>query len=93
MQFVNSAGKESAPFYFWDNKPHECSQTWRSPQRVRSDDAGERAGHGVAAHEVVRVHDVLSTVTKAIGVRIKEDDGSFGDVHAKLVVDATGQNG
>ena len=28
VQFVNAAGKQSAPFYFWDNKPHECSQTW-----------------------------------------------------------------
>src|ERR1700678_3372675 len=28
VQFVNSQGKLSAPFYFWDNKPHECSQTW-----------------------------------------------------------------
>ena len=28
VQFVNAAGKLSAPFYFWDNKPHECSQTW-----------------------------------------------------------------
>ena len=33
VQFVNAAGRESAPFYFWDNKPHECSQTW---QVVRS---------------------------------------------------------
>src|SRR3990170_5337638 len=24
VQFVNSSGKLSAPFYFWDNKPHEC---------------------------------------------------------------------
>src|SRR5678815_898501 len=25
VQFVNSQGKQSAPFYFWDNKPHELS--------------------------------------------------------------------
>ena len=43
VQFVNANGKLSAPFYFWDNKPHECSQTW---QVVRSefdqDDARQR---------------------------------------------------
>ena len=57
VQFVNASGKLSAPFYFWDNKPHECSQTW---QVVRSEfdqmmleNARE---HGVAAHEGVRVH-------------------------------------
>ena len=55
VQFVNSIGKESAPFYFSDNKPHECSQTW---QVVRSefdkmmlDNARE---HGVDALEGVR---------------------------------------
>ena len=25
VQFVGASGKLSAPFYFWDNKPHECS--------------------------------------------------------------------
>ena len=56
VQFVNASGKLSAPFYFWDNKPHECSQTW---QVVRSEfdqmmleNARE---HGVIAHEGVRV--------------------------------------
>jgi flavin-dependent dehydrogenase len=34
VQFVNASGKLSAPFYFWDNKPHACSQTW---QVVRSE--------------------------------------------------------
>src|SRR5438874_11457115 len=34
VQFVNAKGKLSAPFYFHDNKPHECSQTW---QVVRSE--------------------------------------------------------
>ena len=24
VQFINANGKLSAPFYFWDNKPHEC---------------------------------------------------------------------
>src|SRR5215468_1301085 len=25
VQFVSENGKLSAPFYFWENKPHECS--------------------------------------------------------------------
>ena len=59
VQFVNASGKLSAPFYFWDNKPHECSQTW---QVVRSefdqlmlDNARE---HGVDAHDGVCVRRV-----------------------------------
>src|SRR2546428_11314824 len=29
VQFVNASGKLSAPFYFWDNNPHERSQSWQ----------------------------------------------------------------
>src|SRR5437764_7712434 len=60
VQFVNAAGKLSAPFYFHDNKPHECSQTW---QVVRSEfdlmmlrNAEEQ---GVHVHEATRVLDVV----------------------------------
>ena len=93
VQFVNSEGRESAPFYFWDNKPHECSQTW---QVVRSEfdqmmleNARE---HGVDVHEGVRVHDVLFEGDRAVGVKIKDGEG-FREVRAKVVVDASGQNG
>ena len=100
VQFVNAEGRESAPFYFWDNKPHECSQTW---QVVRSeidqmmlDNARE---HGVDAFDGVHVVDVLfdddanadrAERGKAIGVAIKQD-GARKEVRAKVVVDASGQ--
>src|SRR5262245_8599260 len=97
VQFVNSAGRESAPFYFWDNKPHECSQTW---QVVRSEFdqmmLNNAREHGVGVHEGVRVHDVLMNGDRAVGVRIKEgagQQGGFRDVAAKVIVDASGQNG
>jgi flavin-dependent dehydrogenase len=94
VQFVNSAGKQSAPFYFRDNKPHECSQTW---QVVRSefdelmlDNARE---HGVDVHEGTRVVDVLFEGGRAVGVTIQRDDGPVQHVRAKVVVDASGQIG
>jgi len=94
VQFVSSSGRNSAPFYFWDNKPHECSQTW---QVVRSEfdqlmleNARE---HGVHAHEGVRVHDVLFDGDRAVGVSIKDPDGGFREIRARVVVDASGQNG
>ncbi len=94
VQFVNALGKQSAPFYFWDNKPHECSQTW---QVVRSEfdqmmleNARE---HGVAVHEETRVLDVLLEGDRAVGVRIKGADGATKDVRASVVIDASGQNG
>jgi flavin-dependent dehydrogenase len=94
VQFVNSTGKLSAPFYFADNKPGECSQTW---QVVRSqfdqmmlENARE---HGVDAEEGVRVLDVLLSDGRATGVRIRRPDGSVEEIGAKVVVDASGQNG
>src|SRR5215467_5947224 len=101
VQFVNAQGKESAPFYFWDNKPHECSQTW---QVVRSefdqmmlDNARE---HGVDVHEGVRVVDVRferdpsapDSEGRVVGVTIQEN-GARRDIDAKVVVDASGQAG
>lgn len=92
VQFVNSVGKESAPFYFHDNKPHECSQTW---QVVRSEfdqmmleNARE---HGVEAYERVHVLEVIFDGERATGVRIRDEAGVTRNVHAKVVVDASGQ--
>ncbi len=94
VQFVNSTGKISAPFYFHDNKPHECSQTW---QVVRSEFdlmmLNNAREHGVDAEEGVRVLDVLFEEGRAVGVRVQSGDGPAREVRAKVVVDASGQSG
>lgn len=93
VQFVNANGKLSAPFYFHDNKPHECSQTW---QVVRSEfdlmmlrNAEEQ---GVEVHEGTRVLEVLFEGDRAVGARIQKENGPVEEVHAKVVVDASGQS-
>lgn len=94
VQFVSATGKLSAPFYFADNKPHECSQTW---QVVRSEFdlmmLNNAREHGVNAHEGARVLDVLYEGDRAVGVKVQMEDGSHREVHAKVVVDASGQSG
>lgn len=94
VQFVSANGKLSAPFYFWDNKPHECSQTWQVVRsefdRMMLENARE---HGVEAHEGVQVTDVLFEGPRASGVKIRAADGSLREVPAKVVVDASGQSG
>ncbi|MEO8683141.1 MAG: NAD(P)/FAD-dependent oxidoreductase, partial [Vicinamibacterales bacterium] len=92
VQFVNANGKLSAPFYFWDNKPHECSQTW---QVVRSefdqmmlDNARE---HGAEAYDQTHVTEVLFEGDRVTGVMIKEPNGSRRAIAAKVVIDASGQ--
>jgi flavin-dependent dehydrogenase len=92
VQFVNAAGKLSAPFYFHDNKPHECSQTWQV-RRSEFDEMMLRNAeeHGVRVHEGVRVLDVLFASDRAVGVRIADENGER-EVRADVVVDASGQS-
>ena len=72
VQFVNAAGKLSEPFYFYDHKPHECSQTWQVLRsefdQMMLDNARE---HGVEVHEGVRVLEVLFEGDRAVGVRLQ----------------------
>src|SRR6516165_9413505 len=93
VQFISATGRESAPFYFHDNKPHESSQTW---QVIRSqfdalmlDNARE---HGVEVHQPARVLEVLFDGERAGGVRVQAEDGSQQEVRAKVIVDASGQS-
>jgi len=93
VQFVNANGKLSAPFYFHDNKPHECSQTWQV-NRSEFDlmmlrNAEEQ---GVEVHEETRVLDVIFENERAVGVRIQSKDGQAQEIRAKVVVDASGQS-
>src|SRR5881397_1120470 len=84
VQFVNAGGKLSAPFYFWDNKPHECSQTW---QVVRSEFdqmmLNNAREHGVTVCEGARVLDVLFEGQRAVGIRTRAADGTIRDIRAK----------
>jgi len=93
VQFVTHTGKESQPFYFFENNPHECTQTW---QVVRSefdkmmlDNARE---HGVEVHEETRVMDVTFDGDQQTGIRVRHKDGTEHTAHPKVIVDASGQS-
>jgi flavin-dependent dehydrogenase len=92
VQFITDKGRLSEPFYFVEHKPHESSQTW---QVIRSEfdemmlrNAEE---HGVAVEEGVHVTSVIWEGDRAVGVKIKREDGTQQEVRAKVVVDASGQ--
>ncbi len=84
VQFVSASGRLSAPFYFEENKPHECSQTW---QVIRSefdtmmlDNARE---HGVDVRQPARVLEVLFEGDRAVGVKVQKDGGGSEEVRAQ----------
>lgn len=93
VQFITEKGKLSEPFYFWDNKPHESSQTW---QVTRADFdlmlLNNAREHGVDVHEGVRVLEVLFEGERAVGVKIQEENGTQREVRADAIVDASGQS-
>ena len=93
VQFFSGSGKASAPFYFFENDPHESSVTW---QVLRSefdqmllDNAQEK---GVEVRRGWSVQEVLFDGERAVGVRVKLPDGSVKDFSSKVVVDSTGQS-
>ncbi|MFO0797157.1 MAG: NAD(P)/FAD-dependent oxidoreductase [Gemmataceae bacterium] len=93
VQFVNQRGKLSEPFYFNEHKPHESSQTWQVRRsefdKLNLDNARD---NGVQVHEGARILEVLFEGTRAVGVRVKPEDGPEREVRSKVVVDASGQS-
>lgn len=93
VQFVNERGRLSEPFYFWDHRPHESSQTWQVRRSefdsLMLDNARE---HGVRVFESARVLEVLYEGQRAVGVRVQVGDDAPVEVRAQVVIDASGQS-
>ena len=94
VQFVGASGRLSEPFYFWDNRPHECSQTWQVRRSEFDQKMIENAAeHGVDVQQGVRVLEVLFEGDRAVGVRVQNEDGSGERIErADVIVDASGQS-
>jgi len=92
VQFANSAGKESRPFYFFEAVHHESAVTWQVTRahfdHLLIDHAAEQ---GATVHQGVLVKQVLFEGDRAVGVEVQMQDGSRQKFFAKVVVDATGQ--
>jgi flavin-dependent dehydrogenase len=92
VQFANSAGKESRPFYFFEAVHHESAVTWQITRaqfdHLLIDHAAEQ---GVVVHQGALVKQVLFDGDRAVGVEVQMPDGTREKFFAKVVVDATGQ--
>lgn len=94
VQFVNTEGRLSVPFYFFQQMEHEASMTWQVQRadfdRLLLDNARERGAEvrlGITARELLRNHDGVVT-----GVRASDRDGQSREFHAKVTIDATGRD-
>jgi flavin-dependent dehydrogenase len=92
VQFANSMGKESRPFYFFEAIHHESAVTWQVTRSVFDRMLLEHAGdQGAKVHQGTPVRQVLFEGDRAVGVEVRMKDGSLQRFGSKVVVDATGQ--
>ncbi len=99
VQFVAENGKVTAPFYFDDYIKHESSVTWQVERGVFDQLLVERASElGATIRQDAHVMDVLYNEDGAVsGVKVKLGHGpdhpaETRSIHARVVVDATGQS-
>ncbi len=92
VQFFSRDGRASAPFYFSEVDPHECSVTWqvdRGPfDRMLLDHACE---NGVDVRQEANVKEVLFEGDRATGALVEYATGGRERIPARVIVDASGQ--
>lgn len=92
VQFANSAGRESRPFYFFEANHHESAVTWQVTRAAFDKFLLEHAEEqGAVVHQRSPVKRVIFEGDRAAGVDVQLKDGTLQTFHAKVIVDATGQ--
>src|SRR6266513_1019923 len=92
VQFANSAGRESRPFYFFEANHHESAVTWQVTRAEFDKFLLEHAQEqGAIINQGTPVKRVIFECDRAVGVEVILKDGSVQRFDAKVIVDATGQ--
>ena len=94
VQFVNTDGKSSAPFWFSQHTDHDCANTWQVVRdqfdQLLLDNAIEKGAEvrmRTAAKELLR-----DDADRVIGVRAAGPDGEKYALHAPITIDASGRD-
>lgn len=91
VQFVSSSTKESAPFFFDEMDPRECSTTWHVDRASFDNMLFQNAiSKGADCRDGCRVLDVAVDAERPV-VAFQNPDGQRCEVETRVVVDATGQ--
>jgi geranylgeranyl reductase family protein len=94
VQFANSAGKESRPFYFFEAMHHESAVTWQVTRSEFDKMLIEHAAEqGATVYQGSVVKQVIFEEDRAVGVEVQMKDGSRQRFLANVIVDASGQSG
>src|SRR5712692_12111678 len=88
VQFANSVGKESRPFYFFEANHHECAVTWQVTRSAFDQMLIEHAAdQGATVYQETQIKRVLFDEGRAHGVEARMKDGSLRRFQAPVVVD------
>jgi len=93
VQFVTHRGTESAPFFFREHDPRECSDTWQVERSEFDKMLFDRSAElGADCYDETRLVDVLfDEHERARGVIVKDSSGQTRQIDAKVVIDGSGQ--
>jgi flavin-dependent dehydrogenase len=93
VQFVNTCGTASHPFYFFERLKDQAAQTW---QVLRSEFDQLLLEHareqGVEVREETAAREFLREHGRITGVQAEHKSGETFTVHAPLTIDASGRD-
>lgn len=93
VQFVNTTGKVSQPFYFFQHMEHDAATTW---QVVRSEfDAmilDKARENGAEVREQTTARELIRDNGAVVGVRAIDSTGVEHEFRAPITIDATGRD-
>ncbi len=93
VQFVNTRGVASKPFYFFDHIQHDCSRTW---QVTRSEFDQLLLNHamncGAVVMQGIAVTGLLFEKDIVRGVKTKSAANGHCEYQAKVTIDASGRS-
>lgn len=94
VQFVTTDGIISKPFYFFEHDEHPSAVTWQVERMEFDQMIVEKAREsGAEVREQHRVLDVIRDAEgKIVGVTAEDHEGTRHDLHARVVVDASGRD-
>ncbi len=93
VQFVNTMGKVSQPFYFFQHLEHEASTTWQVVRSEFDQMILEKArANGAEIREQTTARELIWEEGKVVGVRAVNAAGEEEELRAPITIDATGRD-
>ena len=93
VQFVTEDGSQSKPFYFFQHYDHPSSTTWQVLRSEFDKMIMDKAiSNGAKLKELTKAHSLIEKDGHVTGVNVKDNSGHSYQLHAPMVVDASGRD-